>query len=141
MRGPDNENLVVSLRDGRTVGYAVYGDPEGAPLLALHGAPACRLMFSIADKGGLIGVGFWDGAVCEASLAAVADAIGYAVGLLGADHVALGSDFDGAVTTPFDSAESAALVSALLDRGLDARTIGKVMGENQIAFFAAYLPD
>lgn len=50
MRGPDNENLVVSLRDGRTVGYAVYGDLDGAPLLALHGAPACRLMFSIADK-------------------------------------------------------------------------------------------
>lgn len=50
MPGPDNENLIASLRDGRTAGYAVYGDPDGAPLLALHGAPACRLMFSIAGK-------------------------------------------------------------------------------------------
>jgi microsomal dipeptidase-like Zn-dependent dipeptidase len=99
------------------------------------------LLKAVAAKGGLIGVGFWDGAACAASLDAVADAIVYAVSLLGEDHVALGSDFDGSVTTPFDAAESAALVGALLDRGLEARTIRKVMGENQIAFFAANLPD
>lgn len=29
--------------------YAIYGDPEGKPVLALHGAPACRLMFAMAD--------------------------------------------------------------------------------------------
>lgn len=44
-----SENLTVSLPDGSTVGYAVYGDPAGTPVLALHGAPACRLMFAIAD--------------------------------------------------------------------------------------------
>lgn len=99
------------------------------------------LLKSVAEKGGLIGVGFWDGAVCAATLDAVADAVVYAVNLVGADHVALGSDFDGAVTTPIDAAESAALVAALLERGLDADTVRKVMGENQIAFFAAHLPD
>lgn len=98
------------------------------------------LMTEIAAKGGLVGVGFWDGAVCAAALDAVADAIVYAVGLLGVDHVALGSDFDGATTTPFDAAEMAPLVDALLARGLDAAAIAKVMGENQIRFFLERLP-
>jgi pimeloyl-ACP methyl ester carboxylesterase len=39
----------LTLPDGRTVGYAVYGDPEGRPILALHGTPACRLMYAVAD--------------------------------------------------------------------------------------------
>jgi pimeloyl-ACP methyl ester carboxylesterase len=28
---------------GRTLAYAVWGDPEGFPILALHGTPGCRL--------------------------------------------------------------------------------------------------
>ncbi|MCA8890171.1 MAG: membrane dipeptidase, partial [Parvularculaceae bacterium] len=98
------------------------------------------LMRDIADRGGLIGVGFWDGAVCETSLQAVVDAIVYAVGLVGADHVALGSDFDGATTTPFDASEMAALTHALMAAGLDEATIAAVMGENQIRFFTERLP-
>jgi pimeloyl-ACP methyl ester carboxylesterase len=40
----------LHLTGDRTVGYAVYGDPDGAPVIALHGAPACRLMFAAADE-------------------------------------------------------------------------------------------
>lgn len=39
----------VQLKDGRVFGIATYGDPEGAPVLALHGAPASRLMYEVAD--------------------------------------------------------------------------------------------
>lgn len=39
----------VLIVDGRPVGVAGYGDPGGRPVLALHGAPACRLMFAGAD--------------------------------------------------------------------------------------------
>ncbi len=39
----------LTLSDGRTVCYAQYGDPDGLPVLALHGAPACRLMYAWAD--------------------------------------------------------------------------------------------
>jgi pimeloyl-ACP methyl ester carboxylesterase len=46
---PDPTAQNLELADGRHVGYAVYGDPAGVPVLALHGAPACRLMFAIAD--------------------------------------------------------------------------------------------
>lgn len=33
----------ITLRDGRTLGYDEYGDPEGKPLLYCHGFPASRL--------------------------------------------------------------------------------------------------
>ncbi|MGR8950029.1 MAG: dipeptidase [Gammaproteobacteria bacterium] len=100
-----------------------------------------ELMLQIAATGGLIGVGYWDSAACDISPAGVAKSIVAAVELVGADHVALGSDFDGAVTTGFDSAELAQLTQALLDAGLDREVIRKVMGENQLAFFAKYLPE
>ena len=29
--------------DGRTLAYAVWGDPDGFPILSLHGTPGCRL--------------------------------------------------------------------------------------------------
>ena len=37
------------LPDGRRVGYADYGDPDGFPVFALHGTPGSRTMFRLAD--------------------------------------------------------------------------------------------
>lgn len=38
------ENLsTLSLPDGRTLGYAEWGDPAGSPIFVLHGTPGCRL--------------------------------------------------------------------------------------------------
>ena len=33
----------LKMPDGRTLAYAVWGDPQGFPILALHGTPGCRL--------------------------------------------------------------------------------------------------
>jgi pimeloyl-ACP methyl ester carboxylesterase len=33
----------VELQDGRSLAYATWGDPEGFPILSLHGTPGCRL--------------------------------------------------------------------------------------------------
>jgi microsomal dipeptidase-like Zn-dependent dipeptidase len=96
---------------------------------------------AIADHGGLVGIGYWDAAVCEPTMKNVTEAIVYAVKLLGAEHVALGSDFDGGVPMPFDSSEMAALTSALLDAGLEEKAVRLVMGENAIRLFSTYLPD
>lgn len=93
----------------------------------------------IARAGGLVGIGFWD-AVCDITPAGVARSIAYAVELLGVEHVALGSDYDGSTTVAFDASELVVLTQALLDAGLDETAIRKVMGENQIDFFAAHLP-
>lgn len=39
----------IKLADGRRVGLATYGAVDGRPVLALHGAPASRIMFDVAD--------------------------------------------------------------------------------------------
>ncbi len=98
-------------------------------------------MKAIAAHGGLVGVGFWDAAVCAPTPQAIAGAIVYAVDLLGAEHVALGSDFDGAVKTPIDASQMAVLTQALMDAGLDDATIRAVMGENAVRFFREHLPE
>jgi pimeloyl-ACP methyl ester carboxylesterase len=33
----------IQVRDGRTVMFAEWGDPDGAPVMSLHGTPGCRL--------------------------------------------------------------------------------------------------
>lgn len=39
----------VELTDGRRFGLATYGASTGIPVLALHGAPASRIMFDVTD--------------------------------------------------------------------------------------------
>jgi len=97
-------------------------------------------MQRIAAGGGLIGIGYWDGAVCDATPKGVAKSIAYAVTLVGKDHVALGSDYDGATSVYFDTSELSVLTQALLDEGLSEEEIRAVMGGNQIRFFQKYLP-
>ncbi len=98
------------------------------------------LMKEIADGGGVIGIGFWDEVTCDDSPAGIAGAIVAAIALVGEDHVSLGSDFDGAVTTRFDVSELAALTQALIDKGLDEPVIAKVMGGNMVRFLRGALP-
>ena len=97
-------------------------------------------MKRIAAKGGLIAVGYWDGAVCDISPSGVAAALRYAVDLVGEDCVALGSDFDGATTTAFDSSELAVLTQALIEVGMGDVQIAKVMGGNSVRFLLENLP-
>jgi pimeloyl-ACP methyl ester carboxylesterase len=40
---------LVRLPSGRRFGIAEYGDPDGLPVLAFHGAPASRVMFDVTD--------------------------------------------------------------------------------------------
>ena len=76
------------------------------------------LMMRIAERGGLIGVGFWSEPVCVSDVTAIADAIAYGIETLGVEAVVLGSDWDGAVTTPLAANDLAYLTSAPLKRGL-----------------------
>ena len=41
---------ILVLSNGRRIGCAEYGDPEGLPVLALHGTPGSRLMFALTDR-------------------------------------------------------------------------------------------
>lgn len=94
----------------------------------------------VAEHGGLIGVGYWTKAIGDASPANVAATLRYVIERAGIDHVALGSDFDGATTTAFDASELSVVTDALLHQGLSKEDIGKVMGENVIRLLLDALP-
>nr|MBC8225800.1 membrane dipeptidase [Gammaproteobacteria bacterium] len=92
------------------------------------------LMKEIAKKGGLVAIGFWSAAVCDNTPKSVAEAIQYGIELIGAKHVALGSDFDGAVLPGFDSSELIAITHELLEAGVEESDIRLVMGENMLNY-------
>jgi membrane dipeptidase len=96
---------------------------------------------SIAQNGGLVGVGFWETAVCGTDVSAIAAALRYAAKLIGADNVALGSDFDGSVKVPFDATGLAQVTGTLVDDGAAEDDVAKMMGGNQIRFLLENLPD
>jgi microsomal dipeptidase-like Zn-dependent dipeptidase len=94
----------------------------------------------IAATGGIVGIGFWPTACGGDTVDWIAASIAHAVAVIGVDHVALGSDFDGAVQTPFDASGMGILTSALLARGLDEATIAGVMGGSAIRLLRSALP-
>ena len=94
----------------------------------------------IAEQGGLVGIAMFEQAVCGTDAAATARAIRHAVDVMGLQHVALGSDFDGAVTTPFDVTGLPLLLPALRAEGFGESEIAAVMGGNVRDFLIAHLP-
>mgnify|MGYP001823647763 FL=1 len=126
-------------------------DLTTAPVMLSHGGVkgACdtprnlpdALMQRIVASGGVVGIGYWDAAICDASPDGIVKSIRYAVDLLGVDHVALGSDYDGATTVPFDTSELAILTETMLRTGFSEEEIRKVMGENARRFLLENLPD
>jgi microsomal dipeptidase-like Zn-dependent dipeptidase len=94
----------------------------------------------IAATGGVIGMGFWPDVVGGDDVAAIARAIVRAIDVVGVEHVALGSDFDGAVRVPFDSTGLPQLTEALMAEGLERDAIAAVMGGNVVRLLAATLP-
>jgi microsomal dipeptidase-like Zn-dependent dipeptidase len=117
------------------------------PVVSSHGGvqATCKVNRNLTDEelrgvartGGVVGIGYWPGAVCSTQPAAVANAIAHAVQVAGIDHVGLGSDYDGAVTTGFDVSQLAAVTQALIDKGFSDGDIAKIMGGNTIRVLRA----
>jgi len=49
-RAPATPILRLRLSDGRTLAYATWGDPSGAPIFFFHGTPSSRLELPIDDN-------------------------------------------------------------------------------------------
>jgi len=94
----------------------------------------------IAATGGLVGIGFWSTASGGDDAEAIARSIRHAANVAGMDHVGLGSDFDGAVQTPFDATGMVQVTDALLLAGFTDDEVGQVMGGNAIHLLAECLP-
>ena len=94
----------------------------------------------IAATGGVIGIGFWREAVCDVSVDAIVKAIRFAVGVVGIDHVAFGSNFDVGSPTPVDAAGLAHLTHGLTAAGFSDDDIAKLSGGNALRVFRRVLP-
>ena len=81
---------------------------------------------AIAAGGGVVGIGYFELAVCGTDPRDVAAAIRHVVDLVGDDHAALGSDYDGATSVGFDTAELPALTQQMLDDGLSEDSVRKI---------------
>ena len=120
------------------------------PVVSSHGGvqATCKVNRNLTDDeirgvartGGVVGIGYWDAAICSTDPRAIAKAIAHVRDLVGIDHVGLGSDFDGATTTPFDTAGVAHVTQALMDEGFSEAEIRKVMGGNVARVLKAVLP-
>ncbi|MGO4715244.1 dipeptidase [Bradyrhizobium sp. 2TAF24] len=119
------------------------------PVVSSHGGvqATCKVNRNLTDDevrgiartGGVIGIGYWSGAVCSTKPQDVARAIAHVRDLVGIDHVGLGSDFDGSTTTAFDASQVVAVTQALLDAGFSEADIRKVMGGNVLRVLRAGL--
>ncbi len=122
------------------------------PIIASHsGVRALRYHYrnlyddqivAIAEGGGVIGIPFYPPFLWNPSSAAriehVVRHINYIVELVGVDHVAIGSDFDGIETTPpelEDVSKFPALTKRLLEEGYSREDVYKILGGNFISVF------
>ena len=94
----------------------------------------------VAATGGVIGIAYFAEAVCGKDIAHIASAMSHVKDLVGAEHVALGSDFDGAVVTTFDTTALASIVDGLLADSWTEEQIRGAMGENALRVLAKVLP-
>ena len=85
---------------------------------------------AIANSGGVIGIGLFKQAVGGKSVKDTAAAMRYTADLVGYEHVALGSDFDGAVVTSVNAGGLVQLTEELLNSGFTENEVFAIMGGN-----------
>ncbi len=97
---------------------------------------------AIAEKGGVIGVTFVNVFLNkdkpdEASIDSVVQHIEYMLELVGEDHVAIGSDFDGCHPPKdlSDATKYPLITEKLLEHGLADSTVSKILGGNFLRIF------
>ena len=117
------------------------------PVVSSHGGvqATCEVNRNLSDAeirgvartGGVIGIGFWDAAVCGTSPRDAARAMKHVRDLVGIQHVALGSDYDGATTVRFDASQLVQMTQALLDEGFTHDEVRAAMGGNALRVLRA----
>ncbi len=95
---------------------------------------------AIADAGGVIGIGYFELAICGTDPTEIVAAMKHVIELVGDEHVALGSDYDGGTEVAFDTSQLRALTQQMLDDGLSEESIRKIAGENAIRVLRRTLP-
>jgi microsomal dipeptidase-like Zn-dependent dipeptidase len=94
----------------------------------------------IAESGGVVGIGFWEDALCASDIDGLVQSIRYTADLIGVEHVALGSNFDGGTALPFDATGIPLITEVLLDNGFRKEELARIMGGNIVRLLRDTLP-
>ncbi len=147
----ENMGITIDLAHASAAAFAQTLELATRPLVVSHGGVSATCpgprnlsdaqLRALAANGGVAGIGYWKTAICDPSLAGIVRAIRHAADVAGIDHVGLGSDFDGAVTTPFDASGLPRLTAALIGGGFSPDAVAKIMGGNLRRVLAANLPE
>jgi microsomal dipeptidase-like Zn-dependent dipeptidase len=148
-RRMEAKGMIIDIAHLSHTGVAEVLDMATRPVVSSHGGvqATCKVnrnltddeVRGVAETGGVIGIGYWDGAICSTDPRAAAKAMKHVRDLVGIQHVALGSDYDGATTVRFDTSQLVQVTQALLDEGFTAQEIRAVMGENALRVIRAGL--
>lgn len=84
----------------------------------------------LAEKGRIIGIAFFDMVVGDDEIKGIVASMKKVKNLVGDKHVALGSDYDGSVTVPFDITGLPIIIEAKLWDGFTEDETRAIMGEN-----------
>jgi len=149
VRQMEAKGMIIDIAHLSHKGVAEVLAMATRPLVSSHGGvqATCKVNRNLTDDevrgvaktGGVIGIGYWDGALCDTSPRAAAKAMKHVRDLVGIQHVALGSDYDGATTVRFDTSQLVQVTQALMDEGFTAPEIRAVMGENALRVIRAGL--
>jgi microsomal dipeptidase-like Zn-dependent dipeptidase len=94
----------------------------------------------VAATGGVMGIAMFEHAVGGTTVDDTARAMRYGADLVGVEHLALGTDFDGAISTSVDVTGLPLLTDALLRHGFTEPEIAAIMGGNALRVLHAALP-
>ena len=94
----------------------------------------------VAATGGVMGIALFEHAVGGKTLDDTARAMRYGADLVGADHIGIGSDFDGALATATDVTGIPLLTERLMRHGFTENEIEKIMGGNVLRVLKQILP-
>tara|TARA_R110000851_G_scaffold5304_16_gene22063 strand:- start:340 stop:1596 length:1257 start_codon:yes stop_codon:yes gene_type:complete len=147
IRDMEQKGMIVDIAHSSHATVADILKMARRPVVSSHGGvqAVCGVNRNLTDAeirgvaatGGVIGLGYWDGAMCDTDPKTVAKAVRHVRDLVGIEHVALGSDFDGAVTTRFDTSGIVQITQALIDAGFTEAEIRAVMGLNALRVIRA----
>lgn len=149
VRACNRLGIMLDLAHLNEQGFWDVARLSDAPLVVTHAAahalcPSTRNLTdrqidAVGASGGVVGVAFHVGFLradgrpeADTPIAEIVRHIDYVAGRIGIEHVALGSDFDGAIM-PLELGDAAGLpklIEALQERGYDEAALRKVTHEN-----------
>lgn len=147
----NEQRILVDLAHVNRAGFMEACEHSKAPVLVSHTGVAGAYdswrniddeqLRAVARTGGVVAIIFapiFLGPSIRGPISLAVDHIRHVISVVGEDHVAVGSDFDGFIVPPTDLPDIAhlpVLTQCMLESGMTERQIRKCLGENTLRLF------